>query len=82
MRQLEETVSGLPRASVVSQTDNYLHVEFRSAIFRFVDDAEFLIEPQEGMIHFTSAARTGHSDFNVNRQRMEKIRGLLAAKAD
>ena len=82
VRRLEKTVNGLPRARVVSRTDDYLHVEFRSAIFRFVDDVEFLVDPNEGVIHFTSAARTGHSDFGVNRERMETIRGLLAANSD
>jgi uncharacterized protein (DUF1499 family) len=71
--RLKAVLSGLPRGRIVSETDNYLHAEFTSRLFRFVDDVEFLIEPG-GVIHFRSASRAGHSDLGVNRARMEAIR--------
>ena len=60
--------------TVTEQQDNYLHAEFRSRIFRFVDDVELFANADTGEIHFRSASRTGHSDFGVNRNRMERIR--------
>jgi len=78
--RIREEAPVLPRAKIVSVEDNYLHVEFRSAIFRFVDDVEFLVvipeeqRPTEQRIHFRSASRVGYSDFGVNRRRMEQIR--------
>jgi len=52
----------------------YLHVEFRSTLFRFVDDVEFVIDEPQGLIHIRSASRVGYSDLGANRKRMEKIR--------
>lgn len=66
------------RAKLVDeQTPNYLRYEFRSLIFRFVDDVEFYIDDTQKLIHFRSASRVGHSDLGVNRARMEKISSAL-----
>jgi uncharacterized protein (DUF1499 family) len=66
-------VKSMPRVKVVAETDNYIHAEFRSRIFRFVDDVEFLFDEGEKVILFRSASRTGYSDLGVNRRRMQKI---------
>ena len=72
--RLAGTVRSLPRASVITATDTYLHAEFRSAVFRFVDDVEFLADESAGVIHVRSASRVGTSDLGVNRRRVETIR--------
>ena len=64
----------LPRASVVTATEPYLHAEFRSAVFRFVDDVEFLADESAGVIQVRSTSRVGSSDLGVNRKRIEAIR--------
>ena len=66
-------VGTMPRASIVSQTENYVHAEFRSRLFGFVDDVEFLFDDDAAVIHFRSASRSGYSDMGVNRQRMTAI---------
>ena len=66
-------VGAMPRTTIVSQTDEYIHVEFRSRLFGFVDDVEFLFDDQEAVIHFRSASRSGYSDMGVNRKRMNAI---------
>ena len=66
-------IDGMPRATVVTRGDAYLHVEFRSRVFGFVDDAEFVFDDQAEAIRFRSAARTGSWDLGVNRRRMESI---------
>jgi len=58
----------------VKATPDYIHVEFRSSFFEFVDDVEFLFDDTAKLIHFRSASRVGYYDFNVNRSRMEDIR--------
>ena len=68
----------MPRVTIVSERADYLHVEFRSALFRFVDDVEFFVVPSEQAIHFRSASRVGHGDLGVNRRRMELIRQRFA----
>ena len=64
----------MERSTLVQVDPEYIHVEFRSAFFEFVDDVEFLFDDAAKLIHFRSAARTGSYDFNVNRKRMEEIR--------
>jgi len=64
----------MAQSTIVKADPNYIHVEFRSAVFEFVDDAEFLFDDAAKLIYLRSAARTGYYDFGVNRKRMEKIR--------
>lgn len=82
MDRLLEIVRSMKRATIVYATPSYLHVEFRSALLRFVDDVEFALDDSAGVIHFRSASRTGYYDFGVNRRRMKEIsdRYLRAAE--
>ena len=64
----------MPRTKLVAESRHYLHYEFRSFLFRFVDDVELLVDQENAAIQFRSASRLGYSDFGVNRQRMEEIR--------
>ena len=75
-RLIQQVVQGLAGTRIVTQTDHYLHVEFRSKIMGFVDDVEFFF-PDTTIIHMRSASRVGYSDFGVNRKRLEKIRQLF-----
>lgn len=79
VEDLVRIVEQLPRTRVISRTQNYLYVEFRSALFRFVDDVEFFVEADSGRVHLRSASRVGHSDLGVNRARIELIRRLFQA---
>ncbi len=71
---LRQVLAEMPRVTIITERPDYLHAEFRSALFRFVDDVEFFIVPNEQTIHFRSASRVGHGDLGVNRSRMELIR--------
>lgn len=73
----KKVISALPRITIISATNDYLHAEARSRIFRFVDDMEFQLRPQQNIIAIRSAARLGHYDFGVNRHRLDKIRSKL-----
>jgi uncharacterized protein (DUF1499 family) len=74
MRRLLAVLRAIPRATIVDSGPGSLRVEFRTRIFHFVDDAEFLFDEKAGTIRFRSAARIGYSDMGVNRRRMEAIR--------
>lgn len=74
---LKEQVAKLPRTTIVTEKPGYLHVECRSAVFGFVDDLEFLLQAEQGLIAVRSAARTGYYDFGANRQRIEALRAAL-----
>jgi len=67
----------LPRTVIVTEKPGYLHAQSKSAVFGFVDDLEFYLRPGQGVIAVRSAARTGYSDFGVNRQRIEELRAAL-----
>ncbi len=71
------------RSKIVMTEDNYIRAEFTSIVFRFVDDVEFYFPTtttsKEITIHIRSASRVGHSDFGVNRKRIEQIRNKFKA---
>ncbi len=73
-RTLQQVVAEVPRATVVSDDGGYMHVEVSTAVFRFTDDVEFLLDADGGRIHFRSASRVGHSDLGANRNRMDRVR--------
>ena len=65
------------RTHLVTNEKNYLHVEFRSFLFRFVDDVQFFLPPDESVIHIKSASRSGYYDFGANRRRVERLRAAF-----
>jgi len=69
-------IKSLKRTRIINETENYIHAEFRTRTFKFVDDVEFYFDDTEKIIHFRSASRVGWSDMGVNRKRMENIRKL------
>ncbi len=82
LTRLRMVIDAIGGGTVVTQTDDYLHVEFRSAMLRFVDDVEFYLVPEGetgGVIHFRSGARLGYGDMGVNKSRMETISQRFSA---
>ena len=73
-------IDSLKRTKIITDTENYIHIEFRTALFKFVDDVEFFFNDSEKLIHFRSAARLGYSDMGVNRKRMENITKLFISE--
>jgi len=71
---LRTIILGMKRSNIITDTDNYIHAEFTSAIFRFVDDVEFWFDENAKVIHVRSASRIGHSDLGVNRERVDEVR--------
>ncbi len=75
--RLLQTLESEKRIKILTAQENYIRVEFTSALFRFVDDVEFYFpEEQAGetVIHIRSASRVGYSDLGANRKRIERIR--------
>lgn len=70
--KLLSVLNEYPRCTITQDKDNYLRTEFTTAVFRFTDDAEFLI--LDGKIQVRSASRVGYSDFGKNRSRMDDIK--------
>ncbi len=78
--KISKIVNSLKRTKIITNTENYIHAEVRTATFKFVDDVEFFFDDSEKIVQFRSRARSGHSDMGVNRKRMEKIREMLIDK--
>lgn len=71
--RLLAVLAGMERTRVLRADDAFIQVEFRSALFGFVDDVAFQFDPP-GVIHVRSASRTGYYDFGANRKRVEDLR--------
>jgi len=76
MADLKKVILGMKRSKIVEEHDSYIHAEFTSAVWRFVDDVEFYFDDTAKLIHVRSASRLGKSDFGVNRKRVEEIRTI------
>ncbi len=76
-----KAVEGMARSTVIRQDAGYLHAEFRSKLFRYVDDVEFAWDATAGLLHVRSASRLGRRDFGVNRARIEALRARIEGRA-
>jgi uncharacterized protein (DUF1499 family) len=76
---LKEIVRGMERTTVVRESPDYFHAEFRTFL-GFVDDVEFYADESQKVIHLRSASRVGYWDLGVNRKRMEAIRAEFGRK--
>ena len=72
--KLTSIVRAKKSASIITAEPDYLYAEFQTRWLKFVDDVEFLLDEQAGVIHMRSASRLGRKDFGVNRMRLESIR--------
>lgn len=77
--RLLTVINGMERSQVTQASADTLQVEFRSAVFGFVDDVEFRFR-QPGLIELRSAARSGYYDFGVNRERVAQIRARFESR--
>lgn len=73
-QRLLAVIQAMPDATIITAEREYIYVEFRSRLLRFVDDVEFYLDDTAKLIHFRSASRLGRGDLGVNRRRMEEIR--------
>lgn len=76
-QRLSEVVSTMERTTVVERSENYLHAEVVSPWHFYTDDLELLRAPDAKRVHVRSSARVGYYDFNVNRERVNKLRDKL-----
>lgn len=76
---LLDLLRGWPRTRILEAGSETARARFRSLVFRFPDDADFLLDREGRAIHFRSASRYGRRDFDVNRRRMEALRAAVAA---
>ncbi len=71
--KIKDIIGSFKRTKLITDDDDYLHFEFRTATFKFVDDVEFYFDDSAKLVHFRSRARMGYSDMGVNKKRMKKV---------
>lgn len=76
-QKLLQIINNMPRSTVITAEPTYIHAEFRSPTWAFIDDVEFYLDSATNTIHFRSAARLGREDMKANRKRMEEIRAAF-----
>ncbi len=76
---IAEAIQKEPRVAIVRKDQRYMHAEFTSAVFRFVDDVEFYAQ-DDGNLILRSASRLGYSDLGANNRRAEHLRELFRSK--
>ena len=72
--ELKKVLNSQSRIVITHETADTLHAEATSLVFQFVDDINVILDKDTNTIHVRSASRTGHSDFGVNRKRIEALR--------
>lgn len=72
--RLVSVLGAMARTRIVTVKEDYIHAEFTSRLFRFVDDVEFYFDHDGKTVHVRSASRTGYYDLGANRKRLEVIR--------
>ena len=73
-KKIEKILNETTNAKIIDKNENYFQVEYTSKLLRFVDDVELFLDEKEKKIQMRSSSRLGHSDFGVNRSRLENIR--------
>jgi uncharacterized protein (DUF1499 family) len=76
-QKLIDILESINRVRFAKVERDYIHAEFRSSVFRFVDDVKFWFPPDKPIIHVKSASRKGYYDFGANRRRVERLREAL-----
>jgi uncharacterized protein (DUF1499 family) len=71
---LKNALLSQSRTVITAETEDSLHAEATSLIFRFVDDVDILLDSEARLFHVRSASRIGYGDFGVNRKRIEDLR--------
>ena len=82
--RLNQVILSLDGTRIITQDEEYWHVEFITRWLRFIDDVEFYFPVSEALIHLRSASRSGYWDVGVNRKRTKEIRSRFGelAKGD
>lgn len=65
-------------ATVIQHEPDYLYLQYRSRLMKFVDDVEFWYDPANQVVQVRSASRIGKGDLGANRARIESLRAELS----
>lgn len=75
-REVATALLQMPHLERMSAEGDYMHAVFVSPIVRYRDDLELKLR-SDGEIAVRSASRFGYYDFDVNRERVERLRARV-----
>lgn len=75
--RLRALIAGMPRAEIKAEQPGYLYATFRTPNAGFTDDLELLLSQDQQVFHVRSSGRIGWFDWDVNRDRVERIRAAF-----
>ena len=64
--KLEHIIGDHPRTEILTNDKIFIHSVFKTRVFKFEDDVEFLIVETNKLFHFLSASKVGDYDFGTN----------------
>lgn len=74
---IKGVVANIPRTEIVESDDVYIHARCKSLVFKFVDNLELLLHPEQNRISVRSSSMIAIFDLGVNRRRIYKLRKQL-----
>ncbi len=77
---LRALIENIDDTIILNESPGYLHARCTTALLRFDDDLELLLDAEAGVVHLRSASRVGHSDLGANRRRVEALRARWMAR--
>ena len=79
MQKIASILKSMPGTEINTIEPDYLYAQSTTRIMKFTDDIEFWCDAGASVIHVRSASRLGQKDFQVNRERVEKIRAQFTS---
>lgn len=77
IEKLASALSKTERTVVVKREPGYIYAQSTTALLKFTDDLELMLDKPNSVIHVRSSSRLGQKDFGVNRARVEALRAQL-----
>lgn len=74
---IRRAVADIPRTRIVEENSVYIHAKCTSLVFRFVDNLELLLLPDQHLISVRSSSTFAIFDFGVNHLRVYRLRKQL-----
>jgi len=75
--KIKKVLSEWPRTKIIEENNIYIHAKCTSLVFRFVDNLELLLHPEQNLISVRSSSTIALWDIGVNHWRIYKLRSQL-----
>ncbi len=70
----KKAVEAMARSKIITDKPGYIHAEFKSFLWGFIDDVELFFDQEQKRIEYRSASRLSGDDHKMNAKRMAEFR--------